>query len=146
MSHEFKTYLLLILALILFWLTGSFVDSALWFHTSYRTPAWVVTNLDIFWLVLSQGLWPLLLALILKPKFNTLVAFGSAACFGGVAWDLSYSLLTRGAWVSDSLEHWFTLGSSGLVIGIGPEFVWAFHILRLVLGLVLLLWLYRRSK
>lgn len=145
MPREFKTYLYLIAALSLFWLSGSFVDSALWFHASYRTPAWVVGNLDIFWLVFSQFLWPLLIVLILKPKFNTLLAFASAACFGSVIWDLNYSWLTRGRLISDSLLHWFTLGTTGWTISIPASGAWIFHLSRLIIGAFLLLWLYKRE-
>ena len=144
MSQEFKTYLKLIIVLILFWLAGAFVDSALWFHESYRTPAWVVSNLDIFWLALSQALLPLLIVIVLKPKFNTLIAFLTAVCFGSVIWDLVYSLLTRGTLISDSLKRWFSLDNFGLVIGIPMEFVWAFHFARIIIGISLFVWLKKR--
>ncbi|MFA6995013.1 MAG: hypothetical protein WC249_01225 [Patescibacteria group bacterium] len=146
MSPELKIYIKLIIVLILFWFTGSFIDSALWFHTSYQTPVWVVSHLDIIWLALSQFIWPLLIVLILKPKFNTLLAFMSAACFGSLAWDLTYSLLTRGTLISDSMKRWFSLDDFGLVIGIPQEFAWTFHLSRLVIGGLLFFWLYRRSS
>ena len=144
MSREFKTYLKLIIFLILFWAMGAFVDSALWFHESYRTPAWVVSNLDIIWLGLSQALLPLLIVVALKPKFNTLLAFLTAACFGGVIWDLVYSFLTRGTLISDSLERWFSLDNFGLVVSIPVEFAWAFHFARLIIGMLLFIWLKKR--
>ena len=146
MSKEFKTYSWLILVLILFWLTGAFVDSALWFHSSYHTPSWVVSHLDIFWLALSQFIWPLLIVMVLKPKFNSFIAFMSAACFGSVAWDVTYSLLTRGLLVSDSMQRWFSVSDFGFVISIPIEFAWAFYAVRLVMGVLLLVWLKKRLE
>jgi len=147
MGREMKTYLFLILALTLFWFTGSYVDSALWHHDTYRTPLWVSSHLDIIWLALSQAFFPLLIVFILKPRFNTIIAFISAACFGGVAWDLNYSFLTRGALVSsDSLLRWFCLDDFNFVIGIRGEDALLFHGARLLLGILFLIWLSLRIK
>ncbi len=145
MNKEFKTYLLLIIVLIFFWLNGSIVDSALWFHATYQTPDWVVRNLSIFWLLFSQALAPLLIVLILKPKWNTVIAFFAAGCLGSSLWDFLYGLLTRGTLIFD-IKHWFDLGDLGLVIGFTGAEVWIFHILRCLAGLALLIWLYSRTK
>jgi len=146
MPQELKTYIKLMIILVLFWLMGSFVDSALWFHVSYNTPQWVVNHLDIIWLALLSFLLPLSIVMILKPKFNTLIAFMSAAFFGSVVWDLTYSLLTRGTLISNSMEHWFSLYDFGLVFGVSQEFAWAFHLARLVIGILLFFWLKKRLK
>ncbi len=145
MTKEFKTYLLLIVILIFFWLNGSIIDSALWSHDTYRTPDWIVRNLSIFWLVFSQALAPLLIVTVLKPKWNTVIAFFAAGCWGSSLWDLLYGLLTRGTMIFD-IPHWFDLGDLGFVIGFTGIEVWIFHILRWLAGAGLLIWLYQRTK
>ncbi len=145
MNKEFKTYLLLIAVLIFFWLNGSIVDSALWSHDTYRTPAFIVRNLSIFWLVFSQALAPFLIVTVLKPKWNTIIALIAAGCWGSSLWDLLYGLLTRGTMIFD-IKHWFHLGDLGFVIGFTGAEVWIFHILRWLVGAGLLIWLYRRTK
>ena len=130
--------------LVLFWFMGGFVDSALWGHSSYNTPKWVVGHLDIIWLALSQFLLPLGIVMILKPKLNTFIAFMSAAFFGSMVWDLTYSLLTRGTLISNSMEHWFSINDIGLVIGVSAEFAWAFYLVRFVIGVSLFVWLKKR--
>jgi len=145
MNKEFKTYLLLMAVLLFFWLNGSVVDSALWFHATYQTPDWVVRNLSVFWLLFNQALAPLLIVIVLKPKWNTVIAFLAAGCWGSLAWDLLYGLLTRGTMIFD-IPHWFDLGDLGFVIGFVGAEVWIFHVLRFLAGLVLLVWLYRRTR
>lgn len=145
MNKEFKTYLLLAAVLIFFWLNGSIVDSALWSHESYNTPAWIVRNLSIFWLVFSQALAPLLIVAVLKPKWNTIIAFFAAGCWGSLAWDLLYGLLTRGNAIFD-MTNWFNLGDLGFTIRFYGTQVWIFHIARFLAGIGLFVWLYRRTK
>jgi len=145
MPKSFKTYLLLIAVLIFFWLNGSIIDAALWTHESYNMPDWFVRNLSIFWLVFSQALAPLLIVIILKPKWNSVIAFFAAGCWGGLLWDLVFRFLTDGVWVAD-MRRWFDLGDLGFVIGFVGIQVWIFHIARLLAGAVLLVWLYRRTK
>lgn len=145
MNKEFKTYLTLIAILIFFWLNGSIVDSALWFHNSYNTPDWIVRNLSIFYLLFSQTLAPFLIVYILKPKWNTIIAFGSALCWGGLIWDFLYSILTKGVIISD-MTRWFDLGDLGFVVSFTGSEVLIFHIVRFLIGLGLLIWLYRRTK
>jgi hypothetical protein len=145
MNKEFKTYLLLITILIFFWLNGSIVDSTLWFHNSYNTPDWVVRNLSIFYLLFNQILAPFLIVYILKPKWNTIIAFATALCWGGLIWDFLYSILTRGVIISD-MARWFDLGDFGFVISFVNSEVLIFHIVRFLIGLILLIWLYQRTK
>lgn len=145
MKKEFTTYLLLIFALLIFWYMGSFVDSALWSHKTYGTPMWVVHHMDIIWLTISQTVIPLFIILLLKPKFNSLLAFGSAICFGGVIWDVNYSWLTRGLLISkDSMLRWYVLSDFDFVVGINEEYALLFHGSRIVLGLIVLFWLWFR--
>ena len=124
--------------LVLFWLNNSFVDSALWFHATYRTPIWVSGHLDIIWLALGNVVLPFLVVISLRPKINTVLAFIAAILFGGVLWDLNYSLLTRGSLVSDSLNRWFALDDFGFVVGIPQNSAWLFHGTRIVLGIIFL--------
>ena len=144
MTKEFKTYLLLMAVLVFFWLNGAIVDSALWAHESYDTPAWAVRNLSIFWLLFSQGLAPLAIVAILKPKWNTIIAFFAAGCWGSLGWDLLFRFLTEGVWIAD-MKRWFDLGDFGLVIGFTGIWVWLFHIARFLAGLGLFIWLYKRT-
>ena len=132
MDKKIKKYVLLFFVLMLFWITGAMVDSLLWFHNSYQTPVWVIENINIFWLVLNQFLLPLAILLIVIPELNTLIFFLGSAFIGGVVWDLFYSLLTRGALISDSMEKWFEIG--GFSIGIQKEYVILFHFIRLLIG------------
>ncbi len=145
MNKEFKTYVLLMAVLIFFWLNGSIIDSALWFHDTYNTPVWVVHNLSIFWLVFSQTLAPMLIVIILKPKWNTVIAFFTAGCWGSLGWDLLYGLLTRGMMIFD-MKRWFDLGDFNFVVNFSGAEVWIFHILRFLVGAGLLIWLYQRTK
>lgn len=145
MNKEFKTCLMLIVTLIFFWLNGSIVDSALWFHNSYNTPDWVIRNLSIFWLLFSQALAPFLIIYILKPKWNTIIAFATAGCWGSLIWDLFYSTLTRGVIISD-MARWFDLGDLGFVVSFVGSEVLIFHIVRFLVGLGLLIWLYQKTK
>jgi hypothetical protein len=135
-------------ALLAFWLSGSFVDSILYFfwkHAAYADPTWAVKNQDIIWLVLHNGLLPFVLVLILKPKFNTVLAFLSAAMFGSVIWDLAYCLITRGAWISaDSMRKWISLNGTDY-IGLNSIYsCLVFYALRLITGITFFVWLLKR--
>jgi len=131
--------------LLFFWICGSIVDTTIWGHSSYHTPAWFIRNLQFFWLVGSQFLMPFLLVLVLKPSWNTVLAFFSAGCLGSLFWDLIYFKLTRSQALYD-MNRWFDLGDTGLVINITGSWVLIFHILRLIVGILLFYWLYRRIK
>ncbi|MDD5291500.1 MAG: hypothetical protein PHZ04_05380 [Patescibacteria group bacterium] len=146
MNGELKRSILIFCLLLAFWASGAVVDTALWGHETYRTPDWLIKNLHLFWLVLNQFLLPLLVLLAIKPKFNTLILYLSAAFSGSVLWDLIYSVLTRGKLISDSLERWFTLDFLNLVIGVGEAQAIYFHILRILISISLFYWLYRRLK
>lgn len=145
LNKELKLYLWLILALVLFWFNNSYVDTAMW-HQTYNTPIWVSSHLDIIWLALGQVLLPFLIVIILKPKWNTVLAYLSAIFIGGVLWDLNYSWLTRGTLISDSPKRWFALDDFGLVIGIPQSYALLFHVVRIIVGIVFLLWLISRTQ
>lgn len=146
MTKEIKRSILIFVLLLGFWATGAIVDSALWGHSSYRTPAWVIVNMHLFWLVLNQFLLPLAVLLVLTPKLNTLILFLSAAFSGSVLWDLIYSSLTRGELISNSMERWFVLDNFGLVIKISEPQVIYFHIFRILISAGLFYFLYCRLK
>ena len=145
MNKELKNYLQMMGVLVLFWFCGSIVDTALWKHETYMTPAWFIRNLQFFWLVGSQFLAPLLLVITLKPKLNTVIAFFSVGCFSSLLWDLLYFKLTRGQALYD-MYRWFDLGDTGLVINIVGPWVLIFHILRLITSILLFYWLYHRIR
>ncbi|MFA4941809.1 MAG: hypothetical protein WC582_04445 [Patescibacteria group bacterium] len=146
MSKELKKSILIFVLLLIFWMTGAIVDSALWGHSTYRTPVWIMENMHIFWLALNQFLLPLAVLLILAPKLNTLILFLSAAFSGSVLWDLLYSSLTRGKLISDSMERWFALDNIDLVIKINESQVIYFHIVRILISIGLFYFLYQRLK
>ena len=146
MSQDLKIYIKLMIALVLFWLMGGFIDSALWFHTSYNTPVWVVNHLDIIWLALSQFLLPLSIVMILKPKWNTFIAFLSAAFLGSIVWDLAFSLLTTGMIIGDTMNRWFALDDIGFVIRIPQEYILYFYIARFIISISLFIWLKKRLE
>ena len=145
MSDEFKTYLLMIALLIVFWLCGAIVDTSMWGHQTYMTPRWFIRNMHFFWLFLNQGLLPLLIVWLLKPKANTLLAFFTAGAWGSAGWDMLYGYLTRGSVIFD-MGRWFALDDIGLIIGFTGNSVVVFLIARLLAGAGLLFWLYRRTK
>jgi len=144
MSQELKMYLKLMFVLVFFWLMGGFVDSALWSHATYNTPKWVIDQIDIIWLSLSQFLLPLAMVMILKPKLNSFIAFMSAACFGSMAWDLAYSLLTTGLFIGNTMNRWYALDEIGLVIRIPQEYIPYFYLARFIVGVSFFIWLKRR--
>ncbi|MDD5071814.1 MAG: hypothetical protein PHQ42_03705 [Patescibacteria group bacterium] len=146
MDKEIRQSILIFCLLLLFWASGAVVDTALWGHETYRTPDWLIKNLHLFWLVLNQFLLPLLVLLVIKPGLNTLILYLSAGFSGSVLWDLVYSLLTRGKFISDSLERWFTLDFLNLTVGFGREQAIYFHIFRILISAALFYWLYRRLK
>ena len=143
-SREWIPYLLLIIVLVAFWMTASIVDVALW--TQRRWPEWMAQNFQIIWLALHSFLLPLLLVLVLKPRLNTFLAFLSAAFFGSVAWDLIYSWITRGRFISDSMVKWFAVGYGDLVFGVNENYAVLFYAARLAAGVLLLYALFVRIK
>jgi len=139
-----KKFYLLFIILIIFWLTGSLVDTALWGHGHYNSPSWIIDNLEIFWLVLNQFLLPFMIVLVLRPSWSFFWFFIGTALYGSVVWDIAYSFLTRGSLISDSLTRWFSLGD--FVISIAPKYVLTFHLLRIIAGTIILLFVCRKIK
>jgi predicted neutral ceramidase superfamily lipid hydrolase len=146
MTKEIKRSILIFVLLLGFWVTGAIVDTALWGHSSYRTPTWVIENMHLFWLALNQFLLPLAVLLVLAPKLNTLILFLSVAFSGSVLWDLIYSVLTRGELISNSMERWFVLDNLGIIIKISEPQVIYFHIIRILISAGLFYFLYKRLK
>ena len=146
MQKELKQSILIFVFLLLFWASGAIVDTALWGHSDYQTPQWLIKNLHLFWLVLNQFLLPLLILLIILPRLNTLILYLSAAFSGSVLWDLIYSILTRGKIISNSLSRWFVLDSLNIVLKIEEPYVVFFHLLRLLISVALFYYLYYRLK
>jgi len=143
-SREWITYLLLIIVLVAFWMTGSIVDVALWTPRG-RWPVWMFRYFHTFWLTLHSVLLPLLVVIILKPRLNTFLAFLAAAFLGSTAWDLIYSWLTRGRLIGDSMVRWFVPDcDKALNIGVTEAGALWFYIARVVIGLLLLYALFVR--
>ena len=143
-SREWIPYLLLIIALVAFWMTASIVDVALWTHR--RPPEWMAQNFQIIWLALHSFLLPLLVVMILRPRLNAFLAFLAAGFLGSVAWDLIYSWLTRGRFISDSMVKWFAVGYGNLVFGVNEAGALWFYVARVVIGLMLLYALFVRIR
>ena len=126
------------LLLIIFACVGGAVDT----YTSHRffppkihPPKWFARTFLVWWLIIYSMVLPFLMVFIASgynPQIIKLtITFGLLA---SIFWDLIFSKLWSGEWVSESCETWFWVG--GRNFGFSKEKIIWFHLFRIILFVV----------
>lgn len=131
--------IIFIVVLLLFGIIGGLVDT----YTSFRffppkkEPAeWFSNYFLVWWLIIFVVGLPFLLAYVASGfsswVIRVYITFGVLA---SVLWDLAFSKLWSGKWISDSCLTWFWIGKH--TIGFTSKTVVRLHIFRLILFCIL---------
>lgn len=140
---------LFVFLFFLFFVFGAIVDvyasQAAEFPPKRKLPWWVSDLFHIWWLLLVIGVLPIGIVLV-ATGFNPLplkVWIAAGPTFS-VIWDLIFSKLWSGKWISDSCTSWLRIKWKGKVvlnIGFSEKTIGWFHLARLGTTLFLV-WLF----
>ncbi len=140
--------ILLATLLLIFYAIGGMIDT----YTSYRffppkkEPPKILSNFTlVWWCLIYSGLLPALMVFV-AGGFQFWVAkvwivFG---ILGSVAWDLMFSKIWSGKWISESCITWgwVKLGEKRINIGFSEDTVVWLHISRVIGAVILFLILF----
>jgi hypothetical protein len=125
--------ILIAILLTLFYFIGGIIDT----YTSHRffppkvhPPKWLARTFLFWWLVVFVGILPFLIAFVASGySLWVIKVFVTFLILGSVIWDLIFSKIWSGKWISKSCETWFWLGSFNL--GFDEKTIIPFHLLRI---------------
>lgn len=125
--------------ILLFAAIGGAIDtyaSHRFFPPKIHPPRWLSDIFLFWWLVIFVGVFPFLLVFVaLDYNPEIIKVFVTFWVLGSVIWDLVFSKIWSGKWISDSCVTWFWLGKHNL--GFTEKTILPFHVMRLVLFLFL---------
>ena len=132
--------IILVILIFLFALTGGVVDtypSYRFFPPKIKPPQWLSDYFLVWWLVVFVMIIPISIAYVASGfafwVIKTFLIFGVLA---SVIWDLVFSKIWSGKWISDSCKTWFWVGKFNLGFN-SKQIVW-WHLFRVVAFLSLL--------
>lgn len=139
MENFTSTEILLIILLFLYMIVGGMVDtyaSDKFFPPKVKPPKWFSNYFLFWWLVIFVGLIPFS-AIFVTSGFSLkiLKIYAVFGLWGSVIWDLIFSKMWSGKWISDSCLTWFWLGKVN--IGFDKKTIGYFHIFRIILAAAL---------
>ena len=131
--------ILLIVLLIFFVVAGGVVDtyaSYRFFPPRVKPPRWLSEYFLIWWLIVFVGLLPFLIAYTASGySFWVIKIYITFLPILSVLWDLVFSKIWSGKWISDSCKTWFWVKKFN--IGFDKKTIIRFHLVRL--GIFLLM-------
>lgn len=134
--------------LVIFAIVGGMVDtyaSHRFFPPQIKPPKWLSDFFLVWWLVIFVILLPMSIAFAASGfKFWVIKTFLVFGVLASVFWDLVFSKIWSGKWISDSCKTWFWVGKFNLGFN-SKQIVW-WHLFRLILFLLLIYVFYIRSQ
>ncbi|RLJ09432.1 MAG: hypothetical protein DRP15_03795 [Candidatus Aenigmatarchaeota archaeon] len=127
---------------VVFLAIGGVIDT----YTSYRffppkkkPPKWLSNFILVWWCQVYSGLLPCLMVFVASGfQLWVLKVFLTFGILGSVLWDLTFSKIWSGKWISDSCITWFwiKIGKRKINIGFSRKTVAWLHAVRIIMFIV----------
>ncbi|MBI2617748.1 hypothetical protein HYW55_06455 [Candidatus Gottesmanbacteria bacterium] len=131
--------IVLIVLIILFAMVGGMVDtyaSYKFFPPKRKPPLWFSHFFLVWWLIIFVISFPFLFAYVASGYSPTIIKmFVTFGILASVVWDLIFSKMWAGKWISDSCKTWFWVGKRNL--GFTKKTVIWLHTVRILVFAVL---------
>lgn len=128
------------LLLVIFAIVGGLVDtyaSHRFFPPQIKPPKWLSNHFLVWWLIIFVAIIPFLMVYAASGyAFWIMKVFLTFGVLASVFWDLVFSKIWSGKWISDSCKTWFWVGKFNLGFN-AKQIVW-WHLARILLFFILL--------